>query len=181
MTKFMLPSPYARISRLPLPSLLRLIVVVLLGGTFWLPHAHAAATTQAGDLKISETTIAPTRPGQPSAAAFLTIQNNGKAPDQLIGVLIGSEIATRGELHTMKHENGMMMMREVPGFKLDTGKIVALKPGGDHLMLIGIQKPLEEGQQIPLTLVFEKAGKVIVNFTVKKPVMSKDGMHHPKH
>jgi periplasmic copper chaperone A len=79
---------------------------------------------------------------------------------------VAPQVAQRGELHTMKHENGMMMMREVPGFGLPAGQTMTLKPGGDHLMLIGIQKPLEAGQKIPATLVFEKAGKVSVTFTV---------------
>lgn len=181
MTTFILPPPLAQIRRLPLQALLRIILLALLVSPFWVTHAHAATTARAGDLTISEAIIAPTRPGQPSAGAFLTIQNSGKAADQLIGFEIGSEIAARGELHTMKHENGMMMMREVSGFKLDAGKIFALKPGGDHLMLIGLQKPLEEGRQIPVTLIFEKAGKVTTPFTVKNPATPKAGTHHHKH
>jgi periplasmic copper chaperone A len=127
---------------------------------------HAAANVQAAGLDISQLTIMPTRPGQPNGAAFLSIANQGKAADQLIGFSVAPQVAQRGELHTMKHENGMMMMREVSGFGLPAGQTMTLKPGGDHLMLIGIQKPLEAGQKIPATLVFEKAGKVNVIFTV---------------
>lgn len=145
-------------------------------------HARLAHAAPADTLKISEAVVAPTRPGQPTGAAFLMIENVGKDADQLIGISVGTEIATRAELHTMKHENGMMMMREVPGFTIAAGKTLALKPGGDHLMLIGIQKPLVEGQQIPATLIFEKAGKVSINLLVRKPSAPKGAMHeHHKH
>jgi periplasmic copper chaperone A len=158
-----------------------LIFFAVLVSTLVAPPASATGSVQAGDLEISQAIMTPTRPGQPSAGGFLTIQNKGKQPDQLIGFLIGPEIAARGELHTMKHENGMMMMREVGGFPLAPGKTFSLKPGGDHLMLIGLQKPLEEGQQVPATLIFEKAGRITVNFTVRKPVMPSEGMQHHKH
>jgi len=139
---------------------------------------HKALSFRAAELQISQLTIMPTRPGQPNGAAFLSIANQGKTADQLISFSIEPQIAKRGELHTMKHENGLMTMREVPGFALTPGKTMALKPGGDHLMLIGIQKPLEVGQKISATLIFEKAGKVDVIFTVEPPPAPMGGHRH---
>ncbi len=128
-----------------------------------------AQTQSSLEIKISEPIAAPTRAGQPNAAAFLEIKNQGKSADRLIGFTPPAEIAERGELHVMKHEGGVMMMREVKGFDLAVNATLKLSPGGNHLMLIGIKKPLKEGDQFTGVLRFEKAGEVKVQFKVAPP------------
>jgi copper(I)-binding protein len=83
----------------------------------------------------------------------------------------------------MKHENGVMTMREVSGFELAPGATLKLQPGGDHLMLIGIKQPLVEGKQITATLKFEKAGETKVVFKIQKPSTPSDVPHGnmPRH
>jgi len=142
-----------------------------------------ASDTTVGSLVIKGATAVPTRPAQPNGMAFLQIENKGTSSDRLIGFSVPAEFATRGELHTMKHENGVMSMREVSGFELAPGATLKLQPGGDHLMLIGIKQPLVEGKQITATLKFEKAGEAKVNFKIQKPGTPSDMPHGniPRH
>jgi copper(I)-binding protein len=64
-------------------------------------------------------------------------------------------------------ENGMMMMRKVEAIDVPAGGEVMLKPGGLHLMFIGLAKPLVEGETVAVTLVFEKAGEVALSLPIK--------------
>ena len=103
--------------------------------------------------------LLPSRPG----AGWLTIRNSGEA-DRLTGV--ESPAAERIELHTHIHEGGVTMMREVDGIEVPVGVEAALKPGGSHLMLFGLKPGLKAGDIFPLTLVFEKAGRITVEMRV---------------
>lgn len=143
------------------------------------PGISAAQETKVAALTVSGAFVAPTRPGQPNGAAFLQIVNTGKTADRLVGFSVGKDIAERAELHTMKHENGTMMMREVSGFDLPPGGKLLLAPGGDHLMLIGIKQPLETGKEIAATLRFEKAGETKVLLKVRMP--ESHSMHRHGH
>ncbi len=95
------------------------------------------------------------RPG----AAWLTIRNSGPA-DRLIGA--ESPAAARVELHTHIHEGGVMRMREVESIAVPAGGEAVLEPGGDHLMLFGLRPGLAPGDEIPLVLIFERAGRMDV-------------------
>lgn len=156
-------------------SLLSISLSLLLAG-----GAIAADSQKLGSLEIDHARAMATRPGQPNGGAFIEVENKGSQPDRLIAVSFPKDVATRGELHTMKHEDGKMTMREVPGFDIPAGGKLVLKPGGDHLMLIGIQKPLAAGQSVPATLKFEKAGEVKVDLQVEamKPHAGHDEGHH---
>jgi Uncharacterized protein conserved in bacteria len=112
-------------------------------------------------------------PAVKNSAAFLTIENKGPA-DRLIGV--SGDIANKLELHTMVREGGVMKMREVQAMDIPANGKLELKPGGMHLMLIGLKDGLKDGQKFPLTLKFEKAGEVKLTFTAEKP-----GHHHHDH
>ena len=103
--------------------------------------------------------LLPSRPG----AAWLTIRNSGGA-DQLVGA--ESPAAGRIEIHTHIHEGGVMMMRRVEAIDIPAGGEAALEPGGDHLMLFGLKPGLKTGGSFPLTLLFEKAGRVTVEMRV---------------
>ncbi len=101
-----------------------------------------------------------------SGAAFMTLMNTGDSDDRLIGVR--SDIAAKTELHThVEDANGVMKMQHVmEGFAIPAGGQHALERGGDHLMLMGLKAPLEQGESIAVTLIFEKAGEMDVEIPV---------------
>ena len=129
--------------------------------------AVAAKDVKVGSLKIEHGYAMETRPGQPNGGAFIEVENRGKRVERLLSVSFPKTVSERGELHTMKHEDGKMIMREVPKFEIPAGGKLKLQPGGDHLMLIGIKEPLKAGSTVKATLQFENAGKVEVDLAVK--------------
>jgi periplasmic copper chaperone A len=98
-------------------------------------------------------------------AAYLVIQNNGAA-DKLLSVT--SDIAQTIELHESMMSGNMMQMSPVPNIEVPANGKVELKPGGFHMMLIGLTRPLKVGDKVQLTLNFEKAGKIPVTADVKE-------------
>lgn len=98
-----------------------------------------------------------TPPGIEVGVAYLVIENNG-APDRLTGV--SSPIAKHAEMHVSKMENGVMKMLPLGAVDIEPGKPTAFAPGGRHVMLIGLKRPLKDGDSFPLTLTFEHAGKL---------------------
>jgi copper(I)-binding protein len=114
-----------------------------------------------------------------NGAAYLTLQSS--AADRLTS--LSTPIAEKAELHLMTMEAGIMRMRPLAGVDLAPGQKVALKPGGTHIMLVGLKEPLRSGQSFPLTLHFEKAGAsevtVIVAKTGAMGPASHTGAHAP--
>ncbi len=102
-----------------------------------------------------------------AGAVFLTIKG-GETDDSLISGSVASTIAERVELHTHSHDadTGVMRMRPVSMIDVPAGETVTLRPGGLHIMLMGLAEPLSEGADIPLTLTFEHAGEVTAVATV---------------
>jgi periplasmic copper chaperone A len=124
-----------------------------------------ADDVKAGDLVISQAWTRATPGGAKTGGGFLTIENKGSSPDKLVGV--SAEIAGKIEVHEMATDNGVMKMRPVEGgLAIDPGKTVKLAPGGYHLMMMDLKSPLKQGEKIPVTLQFEKAGKVQVTLDV---------------
>ncbi len=101
-----------------------------------------------------------------TGAAYMTLKLAGREADKLVKA--ASADAASVELHTMAMENGVARMREVKAIDLKPGATTELKPGGFHLMLIGLKRPLREGESIKLTLTFEKAGTIDIDATVEK-------------
>ena len=100
------------------------------------------------------------------AVGYLEIKNTGTTPDRLIGG--SSEISGRLEIHVMSMEGGVMKMRPLEGgLEIAPGKSVKLKPSGYHLMFFDLKAPPVQGKFFRCTLVFEKAGKVDVEFDVE--------------
>jgi copper(I)-binding protein len=92
--------------------------------------------------------------------------NKGSAPDRLVGG--SADAAGKVEIHEMAMANGVMKMRPVDkGLEIDPAKTVKLSPGGYHIMLIELKSQLKQGDKLPITLEFEKAGKVTVSFDVE--------------
>ena len=133
--------------------------------------ATLAATAFAQDTKIGAISIdhpwARATPGAvKNSAAFMSFDNKGAA-DKLISVT--GEIAKEIQIHSMITEAGVMKMREIKSLDIPANGKAELKPGGFHIMLIGIPDGLKEGTKFPLKLKFEKAGEVTVQVTAEKP------------
>jgi copper(I)-binding protein len=122
-----------------------------------------------------------------NGAAYMTLHNMGKTDDKLIDA--ASDVAARTEIHTHIMDGTVMKMRKVEGgVAFASGKEVTFKPGGLHIMFLGLKAPLKEGSTFPVTLTFEKAGKKTVEIKVQKvgAMMPMDGhkegmgtgMHH---
>ncbi|MEO6921742.1 MAG: copper chaperone PCu(A)C [Collimonas sp.] len=125
-------------------------------------HAHEYTL---GAIHISHPYARATVPGQPSGGAFLRIENTGKEGDKLIGV--SSPAAKSTEIHSMAMDGDVMKMREVGEIALAPAATVDMKPGnGYHIMLIGLTQQLKAGDKFPLTLTFQKAGKIDVSVQV---------------
>ncbi len=99
-----------------------------------------------------------------TGGAYLTMTNRGPSEDRLLNVT--SPVAEKIQFHTMAIDNGVAKMAQLPAVELPPGVPVALKPGGIHMMLLRLKRPLAEGESIPLTLTFEKAGAVEVEARV---------------
>jgi copper(I)-binding protein len=125
-----------------------------------------ADDVKAGDLVISQAWSRATPGGAKIGAGYLTIENKGAAADTLVG--ISGDIAGKIEVHEMTMNNGVMTMRPLEkGLTVDPGKTVTLAPGGYHLMMTDLKMPMKQGEKLPLTLEFEKAGKVAVMLDVE--------------
>jgi periplasmic copper chaperone A len=131
--------------------------------------AHAQVSVQAPWAR-------PTVPGQQGGGGFLSLTS--AAGDRLVGG--STPLAERFELHTMAMKGDVMEMRQVDAIELPAGKTVELKPGGLHVMFIGLKQPLALGSKVPVTLKFEKAGEVKVEFEVmSRPAAAGHGNHKP--
>ncbi|WP_235907870.1 copper chaperone PCu(A)C [Siccirubricoccus phaeus] len=124
----------------------------------------AARAQQSGGITISAPWSRAAGQGG-TGAGFLTIANAGSAPDRLVAATC--PLARVTEIHTHVREGDVMRMRPVPAIEIPAGGSVTLQPGGFHLMLIGLSRAVEAGESLPVTLVFERAGKVEVALAVQ--------------
>ena len=130
-------------------------------------EAQAAAPVTAGDLEISHFRAKAMLPGQPVGGGYLSIANKGTAADRLVTVT--SPNAGMVEIHTMEIVDDVMTMRPVEGgLEIPAGATVELKPGGAHLMFMAVSEPFKQGATVPVTLEFEKAGKVDLVLPVER-------------
>jgi periplasmic copper chaperone A len=129
----------------------------------------ASARTEeikAGDLVITQAWSRATPGGATIAGGYLTIENKGAAPDRLIGG--SADVSDKVQVHEMSMNNGVMTMRQLDkGLAIEPGKTVKLAPGGYHLMMLDLKSPLKQGDKVPVTLEFEKAGKVKLSLDVQ--------------
>ena len=124
-----------------------------------------AAAAQTGQVEIKDAWARATPGKAENGAAYLTIET--PAPDKLVAV--SSPAAKKTTLHTMTMDGGVMKMRPLDGLDVPANQPVTLKPGGIHIMLQGLNEPLQAGKSFPLTLTFEKAGERKVEVAVEKP------------
>lgn len=158
----------------PAPSL------IILAGESGGHGSHGAAAPQAvkaGDLAITGGWARAMLPGQPAGGGYLTVTNNGQAADKLVSA--ASPNAGKVEVHTMEVVNDVMVMRPVDGgLDIPAGATVELKPGGLHLMFMAVAEPFKQGASVPVTLEFEKAGKVEVMLPVQAKPGGEDHSQH---
>jgi periplasmic copper chaperone A len=137
--------------------------------------AFAAAPAWA-QIQVENAWSRATAPGVKIAAGYMMLRNRGTAPDRLVGV--ASSAARKVETHVTVRDGNIMRMREVGGYDIPAGGAMELKPGGAHLMFVDVRKPFKEGERIPVTLRFEHAGEVQVDFEVAR---SAPGHGHAGH
>ena len=146
-------------------SMIRNVTLAALAITLLATPARAD-DVKAGDLVISQAWSRATPSGAKIAGGYLTIENKGQVPDRLVGG--AGDIAGKVEVHEMAMDNGVMKMRPLDkGLTIEPGKTVKLAPGGYHLMMFDLKGPLKQGDKVPVTLEFEKAGKVTLSLDVQ--------------
>lgn len=118
-----------------------------------------------GDIKITSVQARETVPGASVGGGYMVITNNGSEDDRLLGGQ--TTISPMLQVHEMKMENDIMKMRQLnDGVVIKAGETLTLKPGGFHIMFMGLEAPLAKDTNFTATLDFEKAGSVDVEFNI---------------
>lgn len=111
-----------------------------------------------------------------NGGAYFTIRNSGKDEDRIVGVY--AAISQKAEIHVHLNDKDIMRMLRVQSVDVPAGGKTVFEPGGRHIMLIGLHKPLKKGESFPLTLKFEKAGKKSFRVIVTGVGAMKSGLKH---
>ena len=130
-----------------------------------------------GDIHIVKPWSRPLPAVSRNGAVYMTLMNKGGAPDRLVSVT--TPAAKKAELHNHIMQDGLMKMRPVEAVEIVPGTPSVLKPGGLHVMLMGLTEPLVDGNSYPLTLNFERSGSIEVKVMIFEPEESDSG--HMKH
>ena len=126
-----------------------------------------ADVTRVGNIEISGASASPSPNGVDVAAGYLMLTNKGDTDERLVAA--SSPRAAHVELHNMEMDGAVMRMRQVEAVTIPAHGEVALAPGGDHLMFMGVTEPFQSGETIPVQLTFEHAGPVDLTLTVGQP------------
>ncbi|OED50822.1 hypothetical protein ACH42_00640 [Endozoicomonas sp. (ex Bugula neritina AB1)] len=130
---------------------------------------------QSGRVQLKNGSARATVPGMSSSAVYFSIHNGGKQSIRLTGV--ESPLAKKSELHTTVMNNGMMRMQEVEVLEIPAGGDVELKPGGYHVMLMGLNEQIKPGEHVPVTLSFSNGETVTIHAMAMKDIKGQ-GMAH---
>lgn len=130
------------------------------------PEADTAPDTAAAApaLTLSGAEVRASLGDNPNTGGYLTVTNASDSADRLVAAACAC--ADRVELHTMSTEGGVMRMSQVDGFDVPADGVLTLAPGGNHLMFLGLREPLTAGEQVNVTLTFERSGEVEADFAV---------------
>lgn len=115
-------------------------------------------------------------PGQTVSAAFMTLRNDGAQPIAIVAA--ASDAADRAELHNHRLIEGRMYMEKVVRLEVPAHGEQALQPGGYHLMLFGLKRPLQAGQQVGITLIDEEGRTYGASLPVTKLDLGAPAHHH---
>ncbi|WP_051285339.1 copper chaperone PCu(A)C [Nisaea denitrificans] len=138
---------------------LAIVTLPLFGGI------ASAEEFKVGDITVEHPWARATPGRAKNGAAFMKLENHGGTDDRLMAA--SGDVASRVELHTHLHENGVMKMRPSGPITVPAHGHAMLQPGSFHVMMIGLKAPLVEGEMFPLTLTFEKSGTVTVKVMVQ--------------
>ena len=146
-----------------------LLILLFAVSTAAVPHSH-----EKGDLQIRHPWSRATPPGAKVAAGYFEIRNNGKQSDRLLSA--STPVAKKVEMHVTEHAGEVAKMRQLRAFEVPGRERLALEPNGAHLMLVDMVQPLKKGERFPMTLRFERAGEIEVQFEVQEM-----GARHSRH
>ena len=130
----------------------------------------AFAGTAADEVEVLDPWAREVPPVMSSSAGFLSLKNTGSVEHKLVSA--SSDAAGVAELHTHINNNGVMQMRPVENIPVAPGETTELKPGGLHIMLMMLTKPLLAGEQLNITLTFEDGSSKQVQAEVRKYQMN---------
>ncbi len=119
----------------------------------------------AGPVRIEGAWVRPAAQGMPASAAYLTLRNEGRKPDFLISVT--TSVAAMAGVHVSVSHKGVMSMEPIGALPLPPGAAITLKPGGLHVMLDGLRRPLKSGEAVPLTFRFKSSAPVSIMVPVQ--------------
>jgi periplasmic copper chaperone A len=143
-------------------------------------HGMAGAGDKMAGIKVSHAWARASAKMARTGAAYVTLENTGNMPDKLVSA--SAPVADKVELHTHIKDGAVMKMREVQSIEVGPHAKVMLKPSGLHLMMVGLKEQLVKGGHFPLTLAFEKGGKVTVDVAIEGPgAMGIEGMKMDGH
>jgi len=133
-----------------------------MAGTLLALALLAATAAAHGQVEARAAWVRGTAPGQTTAGAYMELTSDRRAS------LLGAESPAAGsaEIHEMRMDGNVMRMRAVPRLELPAGKTVELKPGGHHMMLVDLKRPLKKGDFVPIRLKFELSDKTIKTIRV---------------
>ena len=135
----------------------------------------AAAAGAHGQVEARAAWVRRTVVGQTTAGAYMELTSDRRAR------LLGAESPAAGsaEIHQMTMEGNVMRMRAVPRLELPPGKTVELKPGGHHMMLVDLKRPLKKGDLVPIRLKVELSDKTVKTIQVLAEVRDLSGNGRP--
>ncbi len=144
-----------------LNTIRKMAVILLSASSIYAVMADPVSKT----VQITSPQVRVTLPGQSVSSAYMTIKNPSAVADRLVSVSFSG--AKEVQIHEMKMDGNTMKMRQLSGLDIPANGKVELRPGGNHLMLIDLKEPIQDGQAVKMTLQFEKAGKIEVAFPAK--------------
>lgn len=152
------------------------LLALALAGVRAADRPASAQEASSGPLTVRSAWSRATPGGATLGVGYLDIRNTGPAPDRLTGV--SSDIAGRAEIHQSVMEGTVARMRPVEALEIGANAAAELKPGGYHLMFLGLKRPLREGERFRATLRFERAGPIEAEFVVRGVGAAQGGPHH---
>jgi periplasmic copper chaperone A len=147
----------------------RIFLAAMLFAGAALGHSH-----EKGEIQVRHPWARATPPGAAVGAGYLEIRNRGSQPDRLVAA--STAVAKRVEMHVTEHAAEVARMRQLRSFEVPARERLTLSPGGAHLMLVDLVRPLKKGERFAMTLRFERAGELEVQFEVQEL-----GSRHPHH
>ncbi len=157
-------------------AFLALVATMSAGAALAQSSAPAPAETVAGTLAIRDPWSRATPGGARVGAGYVTIENRGGEPDRLLSA--ESEVSGGAEVHETVMAGGVARMSPTGPLAVSAKGRLELKPGGHHLMLTDLKRPLKEGERFTATLVFERAGRVPLTFVVRGLGAGAEAHHH---